>query len=262
MKFQLKWPHYFFLFSLALLFCYVGLGSYYIIDINEGLYAQISQEMLQTGQYIIPHLNQLPYIEKPPLLYWLIAGCYKVFGVSAFSARFIPATAMLWCIFSIFWFGRKINLPRTGFVSAVMLSSSLGFWLIGRTILFDMVLTALLSSAFYLFYLWYTKNQKLYLRIAYILLGFAILCKGLLVLIIAPAIVGIFLLWERQFFSRFFQMLDICGLLLLLLVALPWHILAMMQQPEFAWFYFINEHVGRFLNTRFPHDYHVGSIFY
>lgn len=262
MKFQLKWPHYLFLSILTCLFCYIALGAYYIIDINEGLYAQIPREMLQTGQYVIPHLNGVPYIEKPPLLYWLIAGCYKIFGVSAFSARCVPATAMLWCIVSIFWFGRKINLPQVGFLSAVMLSSSIGFWLIGRTILFDMVLTALLSSAFYLFYLWYIKNQKVYLRVAYIFLGLAVLCKGLLVLIIAPAIVGLFLLWERQFFSKLYRLLDIYGLLLLCLVALPWHILAVIQQPEFAWFYFINEHVGRFLNTRFPHDYHMGSIFY
>ena len=75
----------------AAAFFYGGLGSYALLNNNEGLYAQIAWEMLESGNWVIPHLNGVPYIEKPPLLYWLVAGSFKLFGKNEWAARFVPA---------------------------------------------------------------------------------------------------------------------------------------------------------------------------
>jgi 4-amino-4-deoxy-L-arabinose transferase-like glycosyltransferase len=258
----IQWPHYLFLLILVFFFCYIGLGAYYIIDTNEGLYAEVSREMLLSGNYVIPHLNQVPYIEKPPLLYWLITVSYKIFGVSAFSARFVPATAMMLTVLSTWWFGCKIQLPRVGWIAAVMLSSSIGFWLIGRTILFDMLLTFLMGMGLYLFYVWFSTGRPWYLRLSYVFFALAILCKGFLVVLIGSLIVLLFLLWTQSFKQKFLKLFELYGLLLFFTIVLPWHLLAVHAQPGFAWFYFMNEHINRFLDTRYPHDYHSGSYFY
>ncbi len=79
---------------VAFFFVGIGLGSYAILDNNEGLYSEISREMLRSGdwhQWVIPHLNGLAYMEKPPLLYWLTAVFFAVFGESEWSARLVPA---------------------------------------------------------------------------------------------------------------------------------------------------------------------------
>lgn len=80
------------LYALAF---YSGFGHFGLMDNNEGLYAEIPREMIASRDFIMPHLNGVPYIEKPPLLYWLTALSYQAFGFSEFAARFIPATAGL-----------------------------------------------------------------------------------------------------------------------------------------------------------------------
>src|SRR5579884_2062879 len=75
--------------------CLFGIGSYPLLDNNEGLYASISRDMLASGHYIIPHLNGVPYLEKPPLLYWLTALSMSLFGINEMAARLPEALAFL-----------------------------------------------------------------------------------------------------------------------------------------------------------------------
>ncbi|HEV2523722.1 MAG TPA: glycosyltransferase family 39 protein, partial [Gammaproteobacteria bacterium] len=94
--------------------CFYGIGSYSILDMNEGLYAEVAREMLANNHWIIPHLNGVSYLEKPPMLYWLIALSYKFFGINAFGARFIPSLATALTALSFYWLGKKTGDVRTG----------------------------------------------------------------------------------------------------------------------------------------------------
>ena len=78
--YRLGVSEYLILFVVLFFSFYYGMSTYAIENINEGLYAEIPREMLQIGNYIIPKLNFIPYIEKPPLFYWLVAISYKIFG--------------------------------------------------------------------------------------------------------------------------------------------------------------------------------------
>src|SRR5215210_3885824 len=101
----------------ALVFIFAGLGSAGILDNNEGLYAEIPREMLASHdwrRWIIPHLNGLPYMEKPPLLYWLTALSFALFGESEWSARAVPALSSLACVALLLWFGRAVSRPHAG----------------------------------------------------------------------------------------------------------------------------------------------------
>ena len=107
--------------------CFYGLSSYPILDMNEGLYAEIAREMLSNNHYIIPHLNNLPYLEKPPLLYYLIAISYRIFGINVFAARLVPAIFLGLTALCAFTVGVRSRAHRTGFIAALILLSSIIF---------------------------------------------------------------------------------------------------------------------------------------
>lgn len=251
---------------LLLLFIFItfflGLGYYAIANINEGLYAEIPREMIVNNNFIIPTLNFVPYLEKPPLLYWLIAGVYKLIGISEFSARLIPALSAASISLMSYYFSKRVLNERAGLVAGIILASNVLFFLMGRIILFDMLLTALFTAAMYGFYLWYSSDQKIYLHAAYVFLALAVLTKGFQVLFFAPAITFIFMSINRTPLKKQLKLFDPIGLFLFFVIATPWHILASCQNSEFAWQYFINEHVFRFLDKRIPNDYHHGPFYF
>jgi 4-amino-4-deoxy-L-arabinose transferase-like glycosyltransferase len=250
-----------FFICCLLVFFYGGLGAYSLLNNNEGLYAQISWEMLENGNWIIPHLNGVPYIEKPPLLYWLIAGCFKIFGKTEAAARFVPATfGFLTCIV-LYFFARSFHKERWGRFSALILASCCGFIIFSRMVFFDVALTFFLTSSALCFYKFYQTNEKKYLYGLSFCMAAAVLTKGLVSIVLMGLVILSFLLIERNFlFLKFFFNPVAIGIFLILTI--PWHVLAALQEPGFTWFYFINEHWMRFLDKRIPRDYYTGSLYY
>ncbi|HTD05389.1 glycosyltransferase family 39 protein [Undibacterium sp.] len=253
----------------ALIFVGAGLGSYAILDNNEGLYAEISREMLRSGdwrQWVIPHLNGLAYMEKPPLLYWLTAISFAIFGESEWAARLVPALSGLGCVAMILWFGQKIARPQTARLAALLFTSSLGVIMMSRTLMFDMLLTALLSTALLWAYLFVYENNKTAQRWSMLFLALALMAKGFVAVILFCAIAGSFTMASSTSVADLFRRLgawfDWKAIGIFLLISLPWHVIASVAEPIFAWFYFINEHVLRFLGKREPHDYYAGAWWY
>ena len=246
----------------SLISFYWGLSSYALLNNNEGLYAQIAWEMLQNKDFVIPTLNGVPYIEKPPMLYWLLSLSYTIFGKSVWAARLIPTTFGCLTILALVFFGHTLGRIRYGLLTGTLLATCLGFSVFSRMVFFDGVLTAFFTFALLSFYLWDQRGEKKWLRFFYVFLACAILTKGLLSLCLAGLICISFLLVKYRSFSKLFAVWDILGFLLFLLIALPWHVLAHFQQPDFSWFYFVNEHVMRFLDKRVPRDYYHGPFYY
>lgn len=247
--------------GIVLYFClFYELGAYPLLNDNEGLYAEIAREMLETRSLVIPTLDYVPYIEKPPLLYWLIAQSYALLGVSETAARLVPAgSAALLCV-SLPYFCRRFAGPQTGILAAFLLASSLGFGLLARTVMFDMLLTALIAFSLLSFYQWYESAHRRPLLLAYLFMALAVLTKGLLALVLVPLTVIVFLLWVDP--QRIGRLLDARALSLFLIATVPWHVAAVVSDPGFGWFYFVNEHLLRFLGDRQPADYHTGPIYY
>ncbi|WP_019141775.1 ArnT family glycosyltransferase [Noviherbaspirillum massiliense] len=243
-------------------FCFLyGLGGRPLFDTNEGLYAEVAREMLETGNYLVPHLLGVPYLEKPPLLYWLMAASFRVLGRSEASARLACALPMLCLTMGLLVFLARHGRPRAGWLAALILSTMLPVALLSHSILFDPLLTALLSGSLLAFLHACLTGSRNWVRTGMVLLAFATLGKGLVAVILATGIGGLFILFMRE--RRFIRMLtDPAGLLLFALVAVPWHVAASLQQQGFAWFYLINEHILRFLGLREPHDYHSGPAYY
>ncbi len=253
----------------ALVFVFGTLGSFGISDNNEGLYAEVPREMLTSADWrmwVIPHLNGLPYMEKPPLLYWLTALSFSLFGQTEWAARLVPALSTLGCVGMLLRFGSMLDRQRAGRMAALMFVSGTGVMVMSHVLMFDMLLTALLAAALMLAWFYRRGGRPATIRWAYVFLALAVLAKG----VVAVALFGLAMFVYQLFDSRsLHDFLNGCALwlepralLLFAAVAAPWHIAAAFLEPAFAWFYFINEHVLRFLGRRIPHDYYGGAWWY
>ena len=242
-----------------------GLGRPPIRDNNEALYADIALAMSHGGSWLIPHLNGVPYIEKPPLLYGLMALSYKVFGFGAWQAR-LPDTLAAWltslgCIV----LGRRLRAPLAGRTAALITGSTLGWVQIARTILFDPLMSLWWLGALALVMLAEQRESRVLMRWAMIPLALAVLTKGPVALVLLGLVGLVQLLFSPGATSRprlLRLYLDPWAIVVFLLVAMPWQLLAAWHQSGFAWFFWVNETIGRFLGTRIPPDYHHGPWWY
>jgi 4-amino-4-deoxy-L-arabinose transferase-like glycosyltransferase len=238
-----------------------GLGAYPIRDINEGLYAEIAREMLATGNFVVPHLNGVPYIEKPPLLYWLMALSFELFGQSAGSARLVPALPAFLLSIYLFYFCRRLGAMRAGFYAALIFATSFPVLLLSRTVLFDSLLSATLAGCLLAFLQWYLTRARKFLLLSSVMLALALLDKGGVALVLAGGVIGSFLFMQRDIKAAR-ALFDPLAIGLFVVIAVPWHVMAALQQDGFAWFYLVNEHLLRFGGAREPFDYQTGPIYY
>ena len=249
-------------------FVLAALGSYGILDNNEGLYAEIPREMLSGHDWrlwVIPHLNGLPYMEKPPLLYWLTALSFSLFGVAEWSARLVPALSSLCCVGLLLRFGTAVGKPQAARLAGIMFAAGMGVAQMSRTLMFDMLLTSCLTAALFYAYRYSKEHKPALLRLSYGALALGLMAKGLAAIVLFCLVGGVYLLPGLlisgiRVTCRTWLRADAIGVFLL--IAIPWHLAASLVEPIFPWFYFINEHVLRFLGKREPHDYYSGAWWY
>jgi 4-amino-4-deoxy-L-arabinose transferase-like glycosyltransferase len=119
---------------------YPTLG-FHLLEPDEGRYAQIPREMLERGSWVVPTLQGEPYLDKPPLMYWLVALSYRLFGVTPVAARLVPAVCVHLTILAVYLIGRRSIGERAAIWAAVLLSVAPGFVCVARLLLLDGLLT-------------------------------------------------------------------------------------------------------------------------
>jgi hypothetical protein len=222
--------------------------SFRLFEPDEGRYAEIPREMLVRGEWVVPYLQAEPYLDKPPLLYWLVMGSYGVFGVSESSARLIPALALHACIVLTYLLGRRSVGERGAFWGALALSLAPGFISMGRLLVLDGLLALWVVLA-WLAAFEAVRSERL--RWGWWLLaagacGLGILTKGpvALVLLVPP-------LWAHRRLTGRTGGVGWRGLLafaaVALAVSLPWYVALCVRVPAFAWYFFWQHNVVRFL---------------
>ncbi len=234
-------------------------------NMNEGLYARVAQEMLETHGWIVPTLDGVPYLEKPPLLYWITALSFALGGEAEVSARAAPWLGALLMLSAVAWFARRRYGGRLALFASLILASSPIFVGLARTLLFDMLFTGLLAWALVLAHEAIVERPRRgFVRAAYAILALAVLAKGLAAIAFAGgtllAAVALAARGERAWRVR--VLLDPAALALFAAIAVPWHVAVWLREPSFGWFYFWNEHVGRLTDARWPHDYYTGPPWY
>ncbi|WP_254064342.1 glycosyltransferase family 39 protein [Granulicella sp. S156] len=267
-----------------------------LLDDADSVHAEVAREMLLRHDYVTLYANGIRYLEKAPLLYWSMAASMKVFGVSAAAARLPLALAMLALALLLEAFARRLlHSARAGLYAALILLSSFGIFIFTRITIPDAGVCLWISLALYCFWrteeLEATHAQPLRLFCG----GFAAACalnvltKGLIGVVFPVGIVLVYLLLTRgvrRTLRRLRELHPWASLEAFLLIAAPWHILAGLANPTqghptpfhfvnghwqvplptdgnvrgWFWFYFMNEHVLRYLNLRVPHDYDTAPL--
>jgi hypothetical protein len=239
---------------LLLLVCvptlFWGIWSVSFLDPDEGLYGAIAQEMVQRGDWITPHFNGLPYLEKPPLYFWLGALMFALFGPSEWGVRFWSALPALGSVLLTWRMGRWLYGPSAGVLSGLALGTSVGYVLYVRKASTDFLFVFALTLVIFGFLrdtLREAAGRGRYL-LCYLGVALAVLSKGLIGLAFPVLIVGSTLLRVRR--PRLGELNLGLGLMLVLALTLPWHLLAERENTGFLWFYVVDNQILRFLNLR------------
>ncbi|MBN2309868.1 MAG: glycosyltransferase family 39 protein [Candidatus Hydrogenedentes bacterium] len=176
----------------------VNLWGYDLWPADEPRYAEVAREMMDSGDYLVPRVNGLPYREKPPLLFWAIAAASLPFGdVTALSARLPSVVAALVTLLCTYLLAARLYGRRVAFWAALILTTSTRFWWQARTAQIDMILTACLSVALLAFWHWHQERRTGWLVAFYAAMAAAVYAKGP-VGVIFPALMVLAFYWRRK----------------------------------------------------------------
>jgi 4-amino-4-deoxy-L-arabinose transferase-like glycosyltransferase len=227
------------------------LGGRPLYEPDEGRYAEIPREMLAGGDWVIPHLNALAYLEKPPLQYWITAFFYKTLGESEATARLCTGLTGYLSLATIFLVGYRLWGFEAGAKALLLAVGSVMFVLLGHQLTLDMTLTFFLLLALSAFLLAQSQRDRprrcdTWMLGCWAAMALAVLTKGLIGVLIPGATLIIYGLWQRDIeLARHLNLR--WGVPLFAVIAVPWFVLAARANPAFLKFFFIREHFQRYL---------------
>ncbi len=260
-KFTIKKRYYLdlLIFALTLALITFGIGTYGLYEPHEGHFAMVGQEMLLRGDWITPHLNGDRYLNKPPLLYWLIALSTSIFGTTEFAAR-LPLALSGWVGIIIVWkWSKELFGIRASRIAALMLSVSLGWFIFTHQLLTDVLLsTLILASSYFFWKLLCQPKSCTYFYSLYISLSLCILTKGLIGVVL-PLLncLGLSIIKQDEKIWR--KIKPGKGIMIILAIIAPWFVAVDAANPGFLSYFIVNEHIKRFFDIRFPPDYDVSK---
>ena len=207
--------------AVALLF--LGLGANTIWDANEAFYADTPRQMVLSGDYVNPIFNGEARMNKPVLSYWVVAGLYKVFGLSLTVERFGIALGALGILLAAYLCGRAVRSPLTGWLAVLIVVTAPRFVMFSRRIFIDIWVTMFmgLSSGCFLLAEAFPERRRLWLGLMYVAIGLGVLTKGPVALVFPVATIGAWLLVERRL-SDIKRLWIVPGALIVLAINAPW----------------------------------------
>ncbi|HMM20290.1 MAG TPA: glycosyltransferase family 39 protein [Selenomonadales bacterium] len=200
---------------ISLFIMFFNLGAIPLLDPDEPVYAETAREMIAFDDFLSPRIYGEYWYDKPPMYYWLVAGAFKVFGVNEFAARFPSALLAVVCVLYVYAAGTRLFNERAGLAGALVLTTSIEFFYLGKAAVTDITLTLFLTVALLAFI-----EKRYYLL--YLATGLATVTKGPVGFLFPGAIILLFLAATRDF-AVVRKMKLPSGVLLFAVVALPWY---------------------------------------
>ena len=245
------------LIGLASAIFFFHLGSYGLWEPDEARYAEIAREMLAARNFIVPHLNYVAYVEKPPLLYWLGALWMAIFGVNEFAARLTPALAALGGVLMTWVFVRRTMGRGRALLAGAILATSTLYAVMAQVLTTDMLLAAWVTAALFALFLHWSEGGR-WCWLGYTAIAMGLLAKGPVAAAIPIITLAIFLWWQGELSGAIGRFHALAGGALVALIAAPWFIVIAIREPGFVDFYFVGEHLRRFFESGYSH----GQPFY
>ena len=242
---------------LAVIFYFIffhNLGTYSLMDVDETRYVSMARDMLNSKDFLTLYLNGEYFFEKPPLYFWQECLSFLLFGkVNELTARF-PVALLGFILSFVVYFTSKQRIDRKfGVISSLMLATSLEFVILSKYAILDIVLafyTGLAIIVYFQTFFCSEKAKKFYWWLFYIFTGLAVMAKGIPGIAIPVGTVFFTSIITKRFKETFRPLYFIPGVILFLLIVLPWHIIMLKKyDPLFYNEYIIKHHLHRFINT-------------
>ena len=264
----------------AVIYCSGMISPPSLMDDVDAVEAQIARNMLTSGDYVTARLDGVPYLEKSPLIYWLMAGSFRIFGPHDWAARIpiaLGAILLCWLTFRI---ANWAYGDPAGLYAGLAMASSVGLYIFTRVLIPDVLLTLAITLALFSYHRALEPEEERHWQWALtagVAIGFGVLLKGLIAIVFPVGAELAYLAVTRQLFEReaWRRLHPLVSCAVVLAIAAPWHLLATLRNPPylyfsmasrpgeyhgFFWFYFFNEHILRFLNRRYPRDYNTVPV--
>ena len=247
---------------------FAGMFTPALLDDVDTIHAEAAREMLVRHDWVTMYTNGVRYLEKAPLMYWSLATSYTMFGISDWSTRLPLMLGVLALLLTTYKLGRYAYGELGGLYAGIVLATSIGPYIFTRFLIPDVLVGLWLTIGYY-FFLRSLEEEVPSQKTCW---GFAVVCalnvltKGLIGLVFPLGAIGLYLILTGNL-RHLLKLRIVSSTILFLAVAAPWHILAALRNPTqgtvrgFLWFYFVNEHLMRFLNKRVPAGYDTVPLF-
>ena len=254
-NFVLKHPELFTILGLTILFYFIffhNIWAYALMDVDESRYVSMSKDMFHTKDFLTLYLNKQFFFEKPPLYFWGECLSFAFWGrVTEFTARFPVALDGMLCCFTVYFLGKRIISRGYGVVSSLIFATSLEFLILAKFAILDIVVATCIgfSLCFGIFTNFCQEKHKKYCWwLFYIFSGLAVMAKGIPGFVIPFGSMFFISLYSKNFKEIFKPLYFIPGIILFLLITLPWHIIMLkMHYPLFFEEYIVKHHIERFI---------------
>ncbi len=254
------WTIGIFIFSAWVLFFNLGVAA--LIESDEGRNAEIAREILLLRDWVTPHYDFIARLDKPILFFDWVALSYKVFGISEWSARLPSALTAFGCLSLTYFFSRSLFGRLAALWSALILLTSLEFFVLSRIVILDMLLTFFLTLALCCFFLGQRgverSQGKAQFLLMYVAMGAATLVKGPIGVMLPGAVIVLYLVFTKRWMIVRHMNLPM-GIPLFLLTAAPWYILVEYRNPGYLHHFLWEENLARFATSQFKRS---GSWYY
>ncbi len=247
----------------AILLQCVGILDHSLWTPDEPRVAEISREMAASGDYLIPHHAQKPFLEQPPLYYATVAFFYRVFGTSYEGVgRFASVLFALGTLLTVFFATRTLYNEQTAGLATLILASSVRFFDVSHKMLVDNALCFFITIALFACMLAYKERLIHGYKIFWIGITFAFLTKGLIGIAIPGVAVALFILWQGDF-HLIKRIWAFPGILLLTIVMGIWAwVLYTRGGPDFLRTFYLYNQLGRFLHGSIYTGGHIRPFYY
>lgn len=247
----------------VLLVCFLAATGARPLNVpDEGRYAEVAREMLRSGDLVTPRLDGVPFLDKPPLFYWLEAASFAAFGVHPWSARLVTALLGFAGCALVYAAGSRLYGRRAGLLGALVLAASPFHFGASQYVNHDLAVATWISAALLAFAVGDRREgpeRRRWLLAGYAAMGLAVLTKGLIGLVLPLGAVGAFVAATGRWREVPRYALP-AGLALVLAIAAPWHVVAHGRNPDLLHYLFVVQHFQRFAGSGFNNP--AGPAFY
>jgi len=249
-----------YLLLAVLLNFFILLGITPLFNLDEGAFSEATREMLHNHNYITTFLEGNLRFDKPIFIYWMQLLSIKIFGLNEFAFRLPSAIAATFWTGGIYWFAKKLYDEKVALLSAFFMVTSLQIGLIAKAAIADSMLNMWIAFSMFSIFLYLKEKEEKYLLLAFAFIGFGTLTKGPVAIMIPLVVTFIYMLIKKDLKFFFKSIFNPKGIIIFLIIALPWYLMEYLRQGDkFIDGFILKHNLHRFSSAM---EHHKGSYFY